>query len=155
MAVGWVEDSETHQGLAAVRPMVVSLRSTHPTCSAEAPLHQPLRIPHVNLPPRLLVDVETIDYRNGRRDRPERRVGGEDDVVRPEEVEAARNAVFAAEHGRVAVELPEVVEMGTLQRCQHGGIVLAAGAGAKHIEAGADTAIEIRNHAAAVVGDDL
>src|SRR5260370_4182027 len=91
--------------------------------STQFPHHQPLRIPNVNLPPRLLVDVEAVDHRDGRRDRPKRRVGGEDDVVGPEEFEAARNAVFAAEHRRVAVELLEIFEAGPLDRVQHLAIV--------------------------------
>src|ERR1700719_3168407 len=68
--------------------------------SPQLPLHQPRRI----------VDVELLDHLDGRRDRAERRVGREHHVVGAEEVEATRDAVLAAEHGGIAVELLGIVE---------------------------------------------
>src|ERR1700677_1153760 len=70
--------------------------------STQLPLHQLFRIPDIDLPPRGIVDVEPVDHRDGGGDRPERRVGREHDVLGAEEIETARDAVFAAEHGGVA-----------------------------------------------------
>src|SRR6202051_5087835 len=99
--------------------------------SPQLPLHQPLRIPDIDLPPRRIVDVELLDHLDGRRDRAERRVGREHHVGGAEEVEATRNAVLAAEHGGIAVELLEIVEMRPPERRQNLRIVLAGGAGAE------------------------
>ena len=96
--------------------------------------------------------IERLDVdRNGG----QRRVGCKHDAIRTEEIEPAGQAVGAAEHCRVAVELLEIIEMRALQRGEHLGVVLVAGAATQHGEAGTDAAVVVGDEAAAVVRNDL
>src|SRR6266851_3167667 len=88
-------------------------------------------------------------------DRPERRVAGEDDMAGAEEADAAIEPARGAEKGGVGVEHLEIVEMRPLQRRKHAGIILVPGAAAEHGEAVLDALVEIGDHAAEVMRDDV
>src|SRR5262245_13801028 len=124
--------------------------------SGQLQLEKALGIAGEDLPPVAVGDVEPSDGVDGRGDRAQRRVGREHHVVRAEELEpAAHRLDAAAEQRGVAIEVVHVVEVRPLERGQHLGIVLVAGATPQHLQAGTDAAIVEGNHSAEVMGDDL
>src|SRR5262249_5684639 len=119
-------------------------------------LEQPLGVAGEDLGAVGVADLELADRVDRGRDRPERSVGREYDVVAAEEFEPAAHRVDAAsEQGGIAVEVMQIVEVRPLQRRQYLGIVLVAGAAAQNLEAGTDAAVVERDHATEVMGDDL
>ena len=75
--------------------------------------------------------------------------------ARPEETEPALGRLPGAEERRVGVEHPEVVDRPLLELAQELRVVDVGGARPELIPARADAALEIRNHPAHVVRDDL
>src|SRR5262245_62159863 len=76
-------------------------------------------------------------------------------MVGAEEVETAGEAGPAAEHGGVAIEVVEIVEVRPFERRQYLRIILVRRARAEHLEAGSHASIVIGDHAAEVVRHDL
>src|SRR5262245_2845062 len=97
--------------------------------SGRLQLEKALGIAGEDLPPVTVADIEPPDDVDRRRDRAQRSVGREHDVVRAEELEPAAHCVDAAAEQRgVAVEVVHVVEVRPLERGQDLGIILVAGA---------------------------
>src|SRR5262245_21889436 len=97
--------------------------------SGQLQLEKALGIAGENLPPVAVADIEPPDDVDRRRDRAERGIGREQDVVRAEELEPAAHRVDAAAEQRgVAVKVVQVVEVRPLERGQDLGIILVAGA---------------------------
>src|SRR5262249_55671715 len=84
-----------------------------------------------HLAPVRFGELKPLDRCNRGPDRPKRRVGCEYHVIGAEELESAPDAVDAAEHGGVAVEIVKIVEVRPLERRQYRGIVLVRGARAE------------------------
>ena len=84
----------------------------------------------------------------------ERTVGGEHHALGREEIDAADGRGARALDRGVAVEILEVVVGPLLQAAQHRAVVLVRGARAELVEAVADAAFEIRDHAAEMMRDD-
>src|SRR5262245_31916213 len=109
--------------------------------SGQFHLEKALGVAGEDLAPVAVGDVEPPDDVDRRRDRAERSVGREHDVVRTEELEPAAHRLDAsAEQRGIAVEVVHVVEVRPLERGKHLGIVLVAGAAAQHLQAGTDAA---------------
>ena len=72
-----------------------------------------------------------------------------------EELQPALDRVRRAEQRRVAVEHAEVVDRSLLESAAGARVVGVVGALAELVESAADAALEVRHHAAQVVGDDL
>src|SRR5712692_817359 len=122
----------------------------------EFPVQQPLGIAAEYPAPVGLRDVEPLDHLDRRRDRAERRVGGEHHVLAAEEFEpAAHRMGAAAEQRGVAVEVVQIVEVRPLERRQHLRVVLVEGAAAEHLQPRPDAAVVERDHPAEMMGDDL
>src|SRR5262245_11334176 len=95
--------------------------------SGQLQLEKALGIAGQDLPPVAVGDVESLDSVDGRRDRAERGIGREHDVVHAEELEpAAHRLDTAAEQRGIAVEVVHVVEVRPFERGEDLGIVLVA-----------------------------